>query len=280
MTAPDPVRIIVLGNEKGGTGKSTTAVHLAVALLRDGHRVGTLDLDARQGTFTRFWENRRAFNTRKDLTLPASMHRAVHRSALTDGAAAVREEGETLQAALDALCAATDFVIIDTPGSDNNLSRMGHARADMLVTPVNDSFIDLDLLGDIDPETLRVRRPSTYAEMVWEQRKQRAIRDGGSIDWVVIRNRLSALDARNKREVADVLVALSQRFGFRSMPGFGERVIFRELFLKGLTLLDLREAEIEGGLTMSHIAARQEVRTLVEAVGLTRIGTQDRLKAG
>ncbi|MGP1396461.1 MAG: division plane positioning ATPase MipZ [Inquilinaceae bacterium] len=280
MTAPDPARIIVLGNEKGGTGKSTTAVHLAVALLRDGHRVGTLDLDARQGTFTRFWENRRAFGTRKDLTLPLSMHRAVHRSALTDGAAAVQEEAERLQTALDALRAATDFVIIDTPGSDNNLSRMGHARADMLVTPVNDSFIDLDLLGDIDPETLRVRRPSTYAEMVWEQRKQRAIRDGGSIDWVVIRNRLSALDARNKREVADVLVALSRRFGFRSTPGFGERVIFRELFLKGLTLLDLREAEIEGGLTMSHIAARQEVRTLVEAVGLTRVGTQDRLKAG
>src|SRR3546814_6757451 len=52
--------VIVVGSEKGGTGKSTTAIHLTVGLMKLGFRVGTIDLDARQGTFTAFWRNRAA----------------------------------------------------------------------------------------------------------------------------------------------------------------------------------------------------------------------------
>ena len=57
MTQP---HFIVFANEKGGTGKSTTAVHTAIALAASGHRVAALDLDGRQRTMTRYLENRDA----------------------------------------------------------------------------------------------------------------------------------------------------------------------------------------------------------------------------
>ena len=164
--------------------------------------------------------------------------------------------------------AGCDFIVIDTPGSDNSLSRLGHARADTLITPLNDSFLDLDLLARIDREGKRVIGPSLYSEMAWEQKKRRAMADGGSIDWIVMRNRLGHTEARNKRDIGLLLEALSKRIGFRLAPGFSERVIFRELFPRGLTLLDLKEAGIGISLTMSHVAARQEVRELLAVIGL------------
>jgi hypothetical protein len=121
---------------------------------------------------------------------------------------------------------------------------------------------------EIDPDTYRVIRPSGYSVMVWEQKKARAVRDRGSIDWIVMRNRLSMIDSRNTRAMEEAITALSKRIGFRVAPGFGERVIFRELFLKGLTLLDLREPGSGVRINMSHVAARQEVRALLETVGL------------
>ena len=261
--------VIVIGNEKGGSGKSTTAMHLVVALLRQGHRVGSMDLDARQGTLTRYAANRSA---RAILVgaerLPLPTHVAVARSEMADLAAAAVDERRRFEAAVDELVVTHDYLVIDCGGSDNFLGRLGHAHADTLVTPLNDSFVDLDMLALIDSETLAIQRPGVYSELVWESRKQRAIRDRGSIDWIVMRNRLSALDARNKREMGRVLEKLSKRIGFRFAQGFSERVIFRELFLKGLTLLDLAEAEPEAPLSLSHVAARQEVRMLLEALKL------------
>lgn len=271
-SARPTAHIIVLGNEKGGTGKSTTALHIIVALLRAGHSVGSIDLDARQGTLTRYIGYRRDYAARHGLDLPMPDHRAIPRSTAEDLRQAYEDEADAFALALAELGTAHDFVVIDTPGSDSGLSRIGHAFADTLITPLNDSFVDLDLLAEVDPDTLEIRRPSTYSEMVWEQKKRRALRDGGSIDWIVMRNRLSHLDARNKREIGDILTKLAQRIRFRLAPGFGERVIFRELFLKGLTLMDLREIEPEGGFTMSHVAARQEVRGLLETIGLPLAG--------
>jgi len=268
MRRRETQRIIVIGNEKGGSGKSTTAMHLIVSLLRLGFAVGSMDVDARQRTLTRYIENRWAFACDKGLDLPLSEHRLVPYSILDDPRAAADDETGRFTAALDEILPESDIVIIDSPGSDHPLSRFAHSHADVLITPLNDSFIDLDMLATVDADTLEVRRPSLYAEMVWEQKKQRAMRDGAGIDWIVMRNRLSSLDARNKRDVMAVLEALSKRIGFRLASGFGERVIFRELFLKGLTLLDLREPGTGVELTMSHIAARNEVRALLEALRL------------
>ncbi|MBV8392560.1 MAG: AAA family ATPase [Alphaproteobacteria bacterium] len=260
--APGRAHILVIGNEKGGSGKSTTALHIAVSLMNDGARGATLDLDARQGTLSRYIENRAAYNKRKALELPMPLHARVPVSG--DPA----DERERLEAALQAVIGAVDFVVIDTPGSDTHLSRLAHTWADTLLTPLNDSFVDLDLLARVDPETHKILRPSIYAEAVWKQRQIRAIDGGRPVDWIVMRNRLSALAARNKRDMASAIEALSKRLGFRVAAGLSERVIFRELFLNGLTLLDLKRGAGTPSMSLSHVAARQEVRDLVAALNL------------
>ena len=266
LAPPRRTRVIVVGNEKGGSGKSTAAMHLVVGLLRAGRRVGSIDVDSRQATLTRYLDNRRATTATTGTRRPLPEHRRVEFSRLR-GEAADADERARFEAALAEL-GPCDVVVIDTPGADSFLSRLAHSHADTIVTPVNDSFVDLDLLAKIDADTLKVVRPSLYAEMVWETKKTRAIRDRGSIDWIVMRNRLAAVEARNKRAVGQVLEQLARRIGFRLAPGFGDRVIFRELFLQGLTLLDLGERRLGVALSLSHVAARQEVRDLLAAVGL------------
>jgi chromosome partitioning protein len=258
----------VLGNEKGGSGKSTTAMHLALALAYDGAKVGTIDVDSRQGTLSRYIENRQTFLREKGLKLPLPEHRSVLISDLRNRDQAEAAERERFGGAFLELAASCDFLIIDTPGSNTHLSRISHIEADTLLTPLNDSFIDLDLLARVEPETFRILRPSIYSESVWTQRQQRAAAGHRPVDWLVMRNRLASLDARNKREMERVVAALSQRLGFRVAPGLSERVIYRELFLKGLTLLDLREKAAGVAMTMSHVAARQELRTLLGELNL------------
>jgi chromosome partitioning protein len=261
---------VVIGNEKGGSGKSTTALHIAVALLGEGARVATLDLDARQATLGRYVENRAAYARRKGAELAMPVHIAVPLSTLADRAAAEADEKARFEAALEQVIDQVDFVIIDTPGSDTHLSRLAHTWADTLLTPLNDSFIDLDLLARVDPDTLKIVRPSIYAEAVWKQRQVRAVQGGRPVDWVVMRNRLSSIAARNKRDMATVIEALAKRIGFRVATGLSERVIYKELFLNGLTLLDLKRGGSGPSLTLSHVAARQEVRDLVAALNLPR----------
>jgi chromosome partitioning protein len=264
---PGRAHVLVIGNEKGGSGKSTTALHIAVALMADGARVATLDLDARQGTLSRYVENRAAYVRRKGVELSLPVHAAVPASA--DEA----DEKARFEAVLEPILASADFVIVDTPGSDTHLSRLAHTHADTLLTPLNDSFIDLDLLARVDPDTLKILRPSIYAEAVWKQRQLRAVQGGRPVDWVVMRNRLSSIAARNKRDMGTVIEALAKRIGFRVAAGLSERVIYKELFLNGLTLLDLKRGGQAGkntgpSLTLSHVAARQEVRDLVAALTL------------
>ncbi len=260
-------RIIVLGNEKGGSGKSTVAMHLVVGLLREGLKVGTIDVDSRQATLTRYLENRAQTMERLKLPLPLPDHRLVARSKLAPSEA-VADETQRFEAALGELVSSHDVVVVDTPGSDQTLSRVAHSYADTLVTPMNDSFVDLDLIAKVEPVTLKIICPSAYSAMVWDQKKVRAKRDGKSIDWLVLRNRVASVEARNKKNMTQALDALAKRFGFRQAAGLGDRVVFRELFLMGLTLLDLRERGIVTPLTMSHIAGRQEIRAILHAVGV------------
>lgn len=259
---------IVLGNEKGGSGKTTTAMHVIASLLSEGLRVGSIDLDSRQRSLSRYVENRRNWSEANDVPLAMPDHHVVDRSDAEVLTEQHREERQAFETVYAKLTATNDVIVIDSPGSDTFLSRLGHAVADTIITPMNDSFVDFDLLAQVNPDTYEVKRPSLYAEMVWDARKRRAIADGGTIDWVVMRNRLSSLDAKNKRRVEAGLEALSDRIGFRIAPGFGERVIFREMFPSGLTLLDLREKGAGGGLSMSHVAARAEVRQLIATLEL------------
>lgn len=266
--APAAPHIIVVGNEKGGSGKSTTAMHLIAGLLQRKDRVGSIDLDAGQATLTRYVENRRRTNAEPGMVLAMPDHRRLESSKLDSAAEAAEADRLNLDTCVATLAETNDFIVIDTPGSDIPISRHAHSLADTLITPLNDSYIDLDLLAAVDPETHRVRHPSRYAEMVWEQKKARAMRGGRTVDWIVMRNRLGSLSSRNKAAMDRTVDELARRIGFRIAPGFSERVIFRELFLRGLTLLDLRELGAGQRLNMSHVAARQEVRQLLQVIGL------------
>jgi chromosome partitioning protein len=257
--------IITFANEKGGTGKSTTAVHAAVALASMGLRVAALDLDTRQRTLGRYLDNRAATQRRLLVPLPMVPHETFDPA-----------RNEPIEATIDRMGAEIDVLVIDTPGRDDPYAREAMARADTLVTPINDSFVDLDLIGEVDPETFRVRRPSFYAEVVWQSRTRRAKTQGASVDWVVLRNRLQHVEARNMRRVADALGDLSRRVGFRVIPGLGERVIYRELFPKGLTLLDLPHI---GEASIAHITARQELREMVAGLDIPGAGEAPRRAA-
>lgn len=261
-------KVICLGNEKGGSGKSTTAMHIIVALLKIGKRVSVIDLDTRQKSLTRYIENRREWKSRHDAGLEIPDLRPLEPSDLDRRSEAALDEKRRFETLLDELRYTCDFIVIDSPGADTNLSRLGHAAADVIITPLNDSFVDLDLIARIDPDTFEILGPSLYSEMIWDSRKRRALADRVSIDWVLMRNRLSSLDAKNKRRVNDVLNKLAPRTGFRMAPGFSERVIYRELFPMGLTLLDISDPDNKMQMTMSHVAARQELRDLMLTLNL------------
>lgn len=272
--------VIVLGNEKGGSGKSTTAMHIIVALLKSGRQVGAIDLDLRQRSLTRYLENRRKFSALKGEALLFPVISAMEASTLDSREEARQRETENLQAALNAL-EGCDFAVIDCPGANTHLSRLAHMHADTIVTPLNDSFVDFDLLARIDQETGRITGPSLYSEMVWDARKRRAMTGApGGIDWVVIRNRLSATRANNKKRMGEKLDELAERIGFRLARGFGDRVIYRELFPMGLTLLDLGGKDAPVRLTtMSHVTARLEIRSLVASLGLPQLGDAEESQA-
>ena len=259
--------IIVVGNEKGGAGKSTVSMHVATALARLGHKVSALDLDLRQRTFGRYVENRSAFLSQSGLELPSPrMHELpeIDASALKPGE---NIYDHRLSAAVADLEPRSDFILIDCPGSHTRLSQVAHSLADTLVTPLNDSFIDFDLLAHTDATGEKITGPSVYSEMVWNARQLRAQAGLPPIDWVVVRNRMGAQRMVNKEKMERAIRNLSKRIGFRIAPGFNERVIFRELFPRGLTLLDLKDIGVKQ-LNISNVAARQELRDLMKALKL------------
>lgn len=263
-------RVIVVANEKGGSGKSTVAIHIAVALMKSGASVATIDLDSRQSTFTHYIVNRRAWAERvgRDLGIPNHIcldgnldvadadERAARCKALTDAVVTLAQN--------------SNYIVIDTPGHDSFLVRFVHSIADTLITPLNDSFVDFDVLAGVDPETFAVTGTSHYAKMVEEARSQRQLLDNAAIDWIVLRNRLSTLgSSRNKRLVGAGLQELSQRLNFRFIDGLAERVIFREFYPRGLTAVDdIDEITLGTRPTMSHVTARLEMENLLSAMQL------------
>jgi chromosome partitioning protein len=261
--------VVVLGNEKGGSGKSTTAMHVAVALMNMGQRVATVDLDSRQKSFTHYVDNRRAWAKRARLDLRSPVHFCV-----AQGATLKLDENDAIEfsgfaEAVSSVEHTHDFVVVDTPGTDGYLTRLAHSMADTLITPLNDSFVDFDVLGTVDPTTFAVTGESHYAAMVRDARRQRRLIDGARMDWVVVRNRLAMFGSRNKRLVGEGLSELAARLGFRCADGLVERVIYREFFPRGLTALDtLDETTLGTRPNLAHVTARREVMALIEALRL------------
>ncbi|MHA6690361.1 division plane positioning ATPase MipZ [Devosia sp. A449] len=267
--AQNGAHIIAVGNEKGGSGKSTTALHLAVYLLHQGHRVATIDVDSRQQTLTRYVRNRRATmdTTGRQVPMPKHVHLP------TAWGDSIREnqraELDIFTKAIAGLRDEVDFIVIDTPGFDGNLARLAHGFADTLVTPINDSMIDLDVLARIDTVSGEPIETSPYSRNVQRARAERQAETGTGIDWVLVRNRISNLGSRNASQVQDSVERIAARLGCRVADGIAERVIFRSLFSIGMTVFDPLEADILGSApSMSHVNARQEYRSLVAALRL------------
>jgi chromosome partitioning protein len=261
--------VVVIGNEKGGSGKSTTAFHVAIALLKSGQRVATIDLDSRQKSLTHYVDNRRAWAKRSGLKLEIPVHYCVARGEGTRVDENEVAEFSAFAQSISSVEHTHDFLVIDTPGTDSYLMRLAHAMADTLITPLNDSFVDFDVLGTVDPATYAVTGTSHYAEMVREARRQRRLVDQEATDWIIVRNRLSTLGSRNKRLLAEGLNELGLRLGFRCVEGFAERVIYREFFPRGLTALDdIDEATLGTRPSLAHVTARQEVQGLLSELKL------------
>ena len=259
---------IVFANEKGGTGKSTTAVHVGVALSYLGARVASIDLDPRQRTMHRYIENRLGTLEKRGLTLPTPDCEVFRGETTGDLMGMVRR--------LEANC---DFLIIDNPGRDDPFARVAVEHADTLVTPMNDSFVDFDLIGQVDAETFKVRKLSFFAELIWEARIKRSRvtleQQRPEMDWIVVRNRTGHVEARNQARLHKALGEMAKRVGFRVTQGLSERVIYRELFPSGLTLLDKGHL---GELGTSHLVARQELRALIKALSLPEFSREGELE--
>jgi chromosome partitioning protein len=253
-------RIIIFANEKGGSGKSTTTMHVAIGLLQMGYRVATLDLDARQGTLTRYLANRFEYIGYSGQALLSPNHIPIDKNNSENHKDREEADREMITLAVKELSPQHDFILMDTQGADNYLSLVAHAMADIVITPMNDSFIDLDVLARIDSQTHEIKSPSVYTKIVQQTRGFRP-----QLRWILMRNRLSTVRSKHKNEMTYLLQKLSKEFQFELAQGFSERVTFRELFTKGLTLLDLT-ADKHRSLSMSELSGRQEVRTLLNHI--------------
>ncbi len=254
--------IIVFANEKGGTGKSTLAMHVIVALLRLGKKVASFDLDFPQASLSHYMENRKAFAQTQQVSLPLSQHMIWNEETARI---------YTLKGEIEKVKNAVDFIVIDTPGNVNDLTQEAIKFADILVTPLNDSLIDLDVLAQVDTNTLKIKGPSHFSQVVWSLRQQRMLERKPSLHWVIVRNRLTHIKSRNTQLMIVLLNALSRRIHYTVAKGISERVIYRELFLKGLTMLDLKENGLNMPASPSALTAKQEITALLQNIFLNEV---------
>ena len=265
-------KIIVIGNEKGGSGKTTTSMHLVTALLYLGFKIASIDLDIRQRSLSTYIENRLKSYKQKGISIPLSEHFTIEEP---QNLTLNEIQNNLQQQFLSTLNQSSDFdfIIIDSPGHNHYISQLAHSFADIVITPFNDSFVDLDVIAHIDNKNYEIIGPGIYSQMVWEQKINRAKRDRGTIDWILMRNRISGINSKNKHKIKSVLEGLKQRLGCKIAPGFGDRVIFKELFLNGLTILELKNKDVHIPMTMSHVAARQELINLLTTLEIEQINS-------
>jgi chromosome partitioning protein len=252
--APRKGHIIVFANEKGGVGKSTSAFHTCIALCNAGERVAALDVDLRQLTLHRALWARQESEREYGVTLPAPEQIML-----------VQQNENELAEKLRMARIHHSFIIIDVGGHDSPIARRAIFMADTIVTPVNDSFIDLDMLGRIDPRTGELKVLGNFARLVEHLKEPGVALRAKPLDWVVMQNRARSLGTRNARKIEEALNKIAPVAGFRLIPGLRERVTYRELFPMGLTLFDL-EAIPKLGRMQS--AARDEIWAMLRALNL------------
>ena len=288
-----PPHVVVIGNQKGGCGKSTFAMHIIVALLKAGKRVASFDLDLNQQTLSRYLGNRHEWDRKQEQKLEFPDHFPVTEE----------ERGATLRRFLSRLkkigradkhdfssssalshsadlrhfisqlkkigrARKHDFIVIDTPGGVQHLSLIAHGMADTLITPINDSLVDLDVLVTMEQSDLEPQ-PSVYAKIVWRALEARRKVSGRSTDWIVVRNRLESVESSNQRQITQALDVIQKTLGFRITRGLLERPVYREFFAAGLTVFDpIEESTRAAESNRPDLLARLEVQNLIREIGL------------
>jgi chromosome partitioning protein len=246
--------IIVFANEKGGVGKSTSAFHTCIALCNAGERVAALDVDLRQLTLHRALWARQESEREYGVKLPGPEQIML----------AQQNENE-LAEKLRMARIHNSFIVIDVGGHDSPIARKAIFMADTIVTPVNDSFIDLDMLGHIDPRTGDFKTLGNFARLVEHLKDPGIALRSTPLDWVVMQNRSRSLATNNERKVRSALDKIAPAAGFRIVPGLSERVTYRELFPLGLTLFDL---DTLPDLGKAQPNAREEIWAMLRALNL------------
>jgi chromosome partitioning protein len=117
-------KVITVAQQKGGAGKTTVAIHIALALHAAGRRVALVDIDP-QGSLTRWAELRRQ-------SLGADAGPPVHSVA-----------GWRASSEIDRLKRAVDFVVVDSPPHAQTDAKTVIRAADLVVVPVQPSALDL-----------------------------------------------------------------------------------------------------------------------------------------
>lgn len=251
--------VIVLGNEKGGTGKSTLAMHLAIRLMQENFKIAVIDLDGRQGSLTKYIENRKRFCSNNNVSLPIPSLYVFEPQKDEANKSEIKNLINDLKGRFDAL-------ILDTAGSRNYLFELAHEYPHTLITPISDSLIDLAAIADINPQTGEILRAGHYAEFVWDVKKKLAAQNLPCLNWVVCGNKISSFNSNNKKTVFAKLENISKLYGFRFSAGLKDRVIYKELFLDGLTVLDMNTPELHKRMTVSHLSAKMELNSLAEFI--------------
>jgi chromosome partitioning protein len=291
--APSPPHVVVIGNQKGGSGKSTFAMHIVVALLKAGKRVASFDLDLNQLTLTRYLGNRHEWVRKHEQKLELPDHypvtEEVHGATLRRFISRLKKIGRAHKSDFIGSSALShsadlrhfisqlkkigrarkhDFIVIDTPGGVQHLSLIAHGMADTLITPINDSLVDLDVLVAMEQSDLEPQ-PSVYAKTVWRALEARRKVSGRTTDWIVVRNRLESVESSNQHQITQVLDVIQRTLGLRVVRGLLERPVYREFFAAGLTVFDPVEGlKSAAQSSQSNLLARLEVQNLIREIGL------------
>ena len=246
--------MIVFANEKGGVGKSTLAFHTAVALADAGRKVACIDLDYAQATLSRALTNREATCRLLKTGLPMPRYTAL-----------AQPSGAYLSQEIARIGSDCDFILIDVAGADSPIARRAIAMADTLVTPVSCSFTDLDVLGQFDAHSQRLTRLGHFTRLVQALNAARQDLRLQAPDWIVMPNRSRAAGSHNEIVARKALGRLAGKAGFRLGEGLGDRVAYRELFLFGLTHIDLKRLP---SLAKVKVTARREIEQLLADLAL------------
>jgi len=246
-------QVITIGNNKPGAGKTTLAVHVILSLVSYGYRVCAIDIDPDQRSLSHYLENRKRYMNQRGITLPMpTAHATVNQRSLST-AISNDTHCHHFQDYIHRICQEYDFLVMDTQAFNSFLSRFAHSLANIIITPVNYS------LSDIEGEywSLIERRNDTQNQI-----------HSTPLRWFILRNRYLLVDTPGIRHIYKQFSRLAFSHELIWKDGLQERPLYHELFLRGLSLLDVGEENHGIEVTLPYIAARQELRQFLRTLCL------------